>query len=92
MSRVTEIVLEIAVGAVVGLYTGNAINGKVNRLAQAVERGDAALERAYPERHVQPSRYVSSHIRIIEKPAPDPEPCISWFFPRPHSCGEVVSE
>ncbi len=43
MSKSWELAIEVLVGAAVAAYTGNALNQKANRIAQAIERGDQSL-------------------------------------------------
>ena len=44
VNRISEIALEVTLGVAVGLYTGNGVSRKINRVAQALERIAADLD------------------------------------------------
>ncbi len=83
MKRPVAFAIEVAAAmliAVVGAYLAARFNGKFNRSNQAAERIAGSLETiaaaAVRNRLPRPSLlYPAAEIRVIERPAPDPDPC-----------------
>lgn len=71
MKKTHLLILEVVAGAAVALYTGDGLNRKINRLAQAAERVVSALERiAYSTEHGGLRRPSTLPV-ISQPPAPD---------------------
>ncbi len=66
-----EFAAAMLIASVAG-WVANRFNHKKNRDSQTLERIAAALEAPAPEKH-----YLAANIRIVEPPAPgpDPDPC-----------------